>query len=74
MGLKVIREINLTITDFLDVTLNLGYGSYKPYRKPNERLAYINTASCHPPITFKNLVMGVTKRVSSLSSNQKTLT
>ena len=33
---------NLTEVDFLDVTFNLGNNTYRPYRKPNDKLIYID--------------------------------
>ena len=42
---------------FLDSTINLQTNSYYPYKKPNERLLYINTVSNHPPkllLNFRN--------------------
>ena len=57
--------------DFLDVNLDLNTGIHKPYRKPNEKLTYIHKDSCHPPITFKNLVINISRRISTLSSNRE---
>lgn len=71
VGLKITIETNLILTDFLDVMLDLGSGAYGPYRKPNERLMYINTVSCHPTIVLKNLVNGINKRITNLSFNQE---
>ena len=34
--LSIIIETNLSVTDFLDVTLDLSRGKYYPYRKPND--------------------------------------
>uniref|UniRef100_A0A0L8FQN0 PH domain-containing protein n=1 Tax=Octopus bimaculoides TaxID=37653 RepID=A0A0L8FQN0_OCTBM len=68
--LKITIETNLTTVDFLDVTFDLVSGTYKPYHKPNERLSYISTSSCQPPIVFMNLVKGVSKRILNLSSSQ----
>ena len=46
---KIDIETNLKIVDFLDITFNLINGSYKPYKKPNNTLLYINKNSNHPP-------------------------
>lgn len=54
-GLKITIETNLTSAGFLDVTLDLDFGIYRPYRKLHERLPDINRASCYPSIVFKNL-------------------
>ena len=34
---------NLTEVDFLDVTFNLENNTYRPYKKPNDKLIYILT-------------------------------
>ena len=40
---------NLVEVNFLDVTFNLLNETYRPYRKPNDELTYINVSSNHPP-------------------------
>ena len=42
-------ETNLKIADFLGITFNLNNGAYRPYKKPNELLLYVNKSSNHPP-------------------------
>ena len=41
----------MKIVNYLDVTLNLNDGSYRPYEKPNEETNYIHVNSDH--IHFK---------------------
>lgn len=65
MGLRINIHMNITMTDFLAVTLDLSSGNYKPYHKPNERLTYINTDSCHPPTVFKSLVKDISKDIKT---------
>ena len=48
-GLPISIESNLTVTDFLDVTLDLENEQYYPYKKPNNHPIYVSTSSCHPP-------------------------
>ena len=48
-GLKIMIASTGQVADFLDVTLDLSDGTYKPYRKPNDTPVYINAASNHPP-------------------------
>ena len=48
-GLDIIIECTLKITNYLDITLNLNDGSYRPYRKPNEESNYFHIMSDHPP-------------------------
>ena len=42
-GFKIKIKTNLQIVDFLDVTFNLLDETYKPYKKPNDQLLYVNT-------------------------------
>ena len=46
---KIEIVTNLTEVDFLDVTFNLENNRYRPYKKPNEKLIYIDVSSNHPP-------------------------
>ena len=69
-GLKITTDTNLTTTDFLDVTLDLCTGKYYPYRKPNDRLLYVNANSNHPPTILKQLPTMVNTRLSLLSINE----
>ena len=48
VGFKIDIKTNLKVVDFLDATFNLSNGTYKPYKKPNDALLYINTSSNHP--------------------------
>ena len=47
-GLEIVIECNKAVVDFLDITLNLNDGTFKPYLKPDNTLQYINTQSNHP--------------------------
>ena len=58
----------MKIVNYLDVTLNLNDGSYRPYKKPNEETNYIHVNSDHPPSILKQLPKSIEKRLSSLSS------
>ena len=55
IGFKIGIETNLKIVNFFDLTFNLINGSYKPYKKPNNTLLYINKNSNHPPQIIKKL-------------------
>ena len=48
-------KTNVHIVDLLDVTFNLLDGIYKPYKKPNDQLLYVNNSSNHPPQIIKQL-------------------
>ena len=69
VGLKVSIDVNLRITNFLDVTFDLGTGKYQPYRKPDNTPLFLNKKSNHPPIILQNLPSAIEKRVSSISAD-----
>ena len=71
-GLKITFEApNLTIVNFLDVTLNLSTGKFSPYRKPNDEIKYVNAKSNHPPNVIRGIPKAVNKRLSAISSTKK---
>ena len=61
----------MKIVNYLDVTLNLNEGSYRPYKKPNEETNYILVIPDHPPSILKQLPKSIEKRLSSLSSSKE---
>ena len=69
--LKITIKTNLRIVDFLDVTLNLESGTYKPYSKPNSSPVYINSQSNHPPNIIKRIPSMISERISKISSNKE---
>ena len=66
---EVIRIFKEIFVHFLDITFNLSNGIYKPYRKPNDNLLYVNISSNHPPQIIKHLPTSTTKRLSKNSSS-----
>ena len=62
-------EINLKEVNFLDVSLNLRNGTYRPYKKPNDKLLYIHSLSNHPPNVIKQIPNSIQERLSKNSSN-----
>ena len=66
---KIEIVTNLTEVDFLDVTLNLENNTYRPYKKPNDKLIYIDVSSNHPPQIKKQLTKIISDRLSRNSSN-----
>ena len=48
-GLKITIKANKKTINFLDVTLDLRSGSYKPFMKPNNKILYVHRQSNHPP-------------------------
>ena len=69
-GLKITVETNLKTVNFLDVTFDLTSGTHKPYRKPNSEPVYINNLSNHPPSIIQNIPQAISRRISTLSSDQ----
>ena len=63
LGLKITIDANLSTVDFLDVTLELKTGLYKPYMKPNNTLQYVHTSSNHPKHIIDNIPKGVERRL-----------
>ena len=70
-GLKITIEANKKTINFLDVTLDLASGSYKPFMKPNNKILYVHQESNHPPALLKNIPGNINKRLTSISSSQK---
>ena len=54
-GLSVTINMNMTQAKFLDVSMNIESGKYKPYRKPNNIPLYINKSSNHPPTIINQI-------------------
>ena len=69
--LKIVVDTNLTIVNFLNVTFNLENRTFKPYRKPDNDINYINKESNHPPCTKKNIPISTNKLINSLSSDKE---
>ena len=70
-GLEIVADSNLRIVNYLDVTLNLQDGSFRPCDKPDDIVQYINKESNHPPNLVKNLPASTEKRLSNKSSDEK---
>ena len=66
---KIEIVTNLTEVDFLDVTFNLENSTYRPYKKPNDKLIYIDVSSNHPPQIKRQLTKIISERLSRSSSN-----
>ena len=64
-------ECNLKTVNYLDITLDLNTGTYKPYRKPNDEILYIHTKSNHSANILKQLLISIETRLSNLSSNSE---
>ena len=69
LGLKITLDTDLTVVNFLDITLDLHGEKFYPYRKPNDFPMYIHKQSNHPPHVAKQLPVGIGKRLSEISSD-----
>ena len=69
--LKITIETGLKTVDFLDVTFNLTEGTFSPYKKPNNKLLYVNKQSNHPPSVLNQIPNSVNKRLNTISSNEQ---
>ena len=69
-GLKITMASTGPVANYLDVTLDLSDGTYRPYRKPNDSPVYINAASNHPPSILKHVPKMVERRLQSISSDE----
>ena len=67
MSLEI--ECNLKTVNYLDITLDLNTGTYKPYPKPNDEILYSHAKSSHPANILKQLLVSIETRISNLSSN-----
>ena len=65
------KHCNMKTVNYLDVTLNLNDGSYRPYHKPNDELMYIHSESNHPPAIIKQLPLSIEARLRTLSSSKE---
>ena len=69
--MKITIDIDQERINFLDITMELGTGLFKPYRKPGDRPLYVSAHSNHPPHTLKNIPTGVERRLSDNSANRE---
>ena len=68
--LEIIAESNQKIVNYLDVTLNLKDGTFRPYHKPSDQMQYIHMESNHPPNIIKHIPASIETRLSNLSSTE----
>ena len=54
LSLTIEIKTNLKNVGFLGVTSNFKKGSYSPYKKPNDKMIYINTLSDHTLTLIKH--------------------
>ena len=64
--------MRLQKANFLDVTFDPYDGTDKPYKKPNDRIMYINKNSNHPMNVIKQIPEMVQSRLTTISKNKNT--
>ena len=69
--IKIIIENPAFQINFLDLNLNLKKHSFFPYRKPNNRINYVNANSNHPPAIIKQIPKMIENRLAKNSSSKK---
>ena len=69
-GLELVIEANKPVVNFLDITLDLTNGEFRPFMKPNNTIKYVSKQSNHPPAVTKNLPHNINNRLSRLSINE----
>ena len=67
-NLNITIEVGLTRVNFLDVTLDLERGVFKPY---SDKPLYVSAWSNHPPNVLKNIPLSINKRLCEISSNKE---
>ena len=73
-NLKVTVEANKKIVNFLDVTLDLNTGKFKPYSKPSSTPLYVHSQSNHPPNIIRNIPEAINRRLSCIRPIKRFLT
>lgn len=69
----IYNDTSLTAVNFHDISLDLQRNIYKPYRRPNDILRFINIGSWQPLIVFKSLVKNISRRISIMLSHYITM-
>ena len=64
-NLKITADANKKVVNFLDVTLDLNTGKFKPYSKPPTTPLYVHSQSNHPPNILTNIPAAINWRLSS---------
>ena len=71
IGFRIEIKTNLKEVDFLDVAFDLRKETYRPYKKENDKLFYINTSSNHPRSIIKQIPTSISHRLSDNSANEE---
>ena len=71
IGFKIKIETNLKEVDFPDVAFNLPKETFRPYKKENDKLFYINTSSNHPRTIIKQILASISCRLLDNSASEE---
>ena len=63
--------LHFYVFGFSDTLLNLPNGTYRPYKKPNDKLLYIDSSSNHIQQIIKQLPNSISERLPKYSFNQE---
>ena len=69
-NLKLDIQVNKTVVNYLDLTLDLSTGEYRPYMKDNDHPSYVHRLSNHPPGILRNIPKNINDRLSRISSSE----
>ena len=64
--LEITAESNKKILNYLDITLTLKDGTFRPYHKPDDQMQYIHTESNHPANIIKHIPTSTETCLSNL--------
>ena len=64
-NLKITADANKKVVYFLDVTLDLNTGNFKPYSKPTTTPLYVHSQSNYPPNILTTIPEAINWRLSS---------
>ena len=70
-NLKLTSEANKKCVHFLDVTLDMRTGTFKPYTKPGNTIQYVNSSNNYPPSILRSIPEAINRRLSAISSDKK---
>ena len=69
--LKLTIEANKKCVDYLDITLDLKSGTYKPFTKLRNIPKYVNRHSNHPPSILRSIPEAINRRLTNISSDKQ---
>ena len=71
LGLRIQIASKLKIVDFLDVTLNLNNGTFKPFSKNDSNPRYINISTNQPRSILRQIPNAINQIINRMSSCKK---